>query len=70
MKIIEIWLTNAEQKDDNIQESLKPIYAKCKQEKYKVAVFLSGTKDLFTQTESLLLHNRTSLAELDLANTS
>ena len=65
-KIVEIWLTNAEQEDEELRESLKPLYAKYKKEKYKVAVFLSGSRDLFTQTEALLLHNQTVLARRDL----
>ena len=65
-KIVEIWLTNAEQEDVELRESLKPLYAKYKQEKYKVAVFLSGSRDLFKQTEALLLHNQTVLARRDL----
>jgi len=65
-KIVEIWLTNAEQKDEELRESLKTLYEKYKQEKYKVAVFLSGSRDLFKQTEALLLHNQTVLARHDL----
>ena len=65
-KIVEIWLTNAEQEDKKLRQSLMPLYAKYKREKYKVAVFLSGSRDLFKQTEALLSHNQTVLARRDL----
>ena len=58
-KIIEIWLTNTEQEDALLRTSLKPLYMKYKQEKYKVAVFQSGRSDLLYNTAGLLLHNRT-----------
>ena len=65
-KIVEIWLTNAEQQNKELRKSLEPLYAKYKQKKYKLAVFLSGSRDLFKQTEALLLHNQTVFARRDL----
>jgi len=58
-KIVEIWLTAAEKKDQQVQQLLQPVYANYKAQKYKVAVFCSGQKDLFDSTAGLLLHNRT-----------
>ena len=58
-KIVEIWLTSAEKKDKKVQEMLQPVYANYKTQKYKVAVFYSGQKNLLDNTEGLLRHNRT-----------
>ena len=54
-RIIEIWLTNPEKTN---KKSLKPIFDKYKEKKYKVAVFQSGDKNLADSTAGLLLHNR------------
>jgi len=58
-KIVEIWLTSAEKKDALLQELLQSVYANYKAQKYKVAVFCSGQRDLLNCTAGLLLHNRT-----------
>jgi len=58
-KIVEIWLTSAEKKDKQVQQLLQPVYTNYKTQKYKVAVFCSGQRDLFDSTAGLLLHNRT-----------
>ena len=62
-KIVELWLTRAEKEDAAVQESLKPIYQKYKEQKYLVAVFLSGEEELYPQTRDLLLYNRRRQAE-------
>ena len=62
-KIVELWLTREEKDDLAFRESLKPIYQKYKDQKYLVAVFLSGEEDLYQQTRDLLLYNRRRLAE-------
>lgn len=62
-KIVELWLTKEEKDDLAFRESLKPIYQKYKEQKYLVAVFLSGEEDLYQQTRDLLLYNRRRLAE-------
>jgi len=58
LKIVEIWLTNAESNNTVLHQSLQPLYEKYKQKRYKVAVFESGHSDLFDSTAGLLLHNR------------
>ena len=58
LKIVEIWLTNAEQCTAALRESLQPLFDEYKQKKYKVAVFESGQDDLLYNTAGLLLHNR------------
>ena len=62
-KIVELWLTREEKNDPAFRESLRPLYQKYKNEKYLVAVFLSGEADLYQQTRDLLLYNRRRLAE-------
>ena len=57
-KIVELWLTREEKDDLTFRESLKPMYQKYKEQKYLVAVFLSGEEDLYQQTRDLLLYNR------------
>lgn len=62
-KIVALWLTRAEKEDAALQESLKPIYRQYKEQKYLVAVFLSGEEELYPQTRDLLLYNRRRQAE-------
>ena len=62
-KIVELWLTREEKDDPALRESLKPMYQKYKEQKYLVAVFLSGEEDLYQQTRDLLLYNRRREAE-------
>ena len=62
-KIVELWLTKEEKNDPVLRESLKPIYQQYKDQKYLVAVFLSGEGDLYLQTRDLLLYNRQRQAE-------
>ena len=57
-KIVEIWLTSIEKEDAILQESLKPIFTTRKLQKYLVAVFQSGSKELYPKTRDLLLFNR------------
>jgi len=56
--IIEIWLTSAEKKDQQLWQLLQPLYNIYKKQNYNVAVFYSGQRDLFDSTAGLLLHNR------------
>ena len=62
-KIVELWLTMEEKDDLAFWESLKPIYQEYKEQKYLVAVFLSGEEELYQQTRDLLLYNRRRQAE-------
>ena len=63
-KIISVWLTKAESKDEALQNRLKPMYAKWKKEKYLVAVYHSGTEDLYRSTLDLLAYNKKRCAAL------
>ena len=57
-KIVEIWLSNEEKNNSLIKEKLKEIYDMYKKTKYIVAVYESGSADLFSGTKSLLVQNR------------
>ena len=64
-KIVDIWLTNEEQQDQALREKLKPLYKQYEAKKYKVAVFLSGSRDLAEETGALLRYNKKRTAELE-----
>lgn len=66
-KIAEVWLTNADQKNSQLQDQLKNIYKDFKKQGFLVAVFRSGTQDLYRQTADLLCYNRKRLAQLEVA---
>lgn len=61
-KIVEIWLSHSEQADAALREQIRPIYQEYNGKKYTVAVFQSGTEDLYEQTHQLLLYNRNRAA--------
>ena len=63
VKIVEIWLSNAEKSDPALRERLKDIYAEYKKKKYLVGVFESGQGDLYENTLALLSYNRKRLAQ-------
>ena len=65
LKIVEVWLTQEEKRDAALREQLKPLYQKFKAEKYLVAVFESGTEDLWENTSALLVYNRRRAARLE-----
>jgi len=64
--IVEVWLTKEESRNTVLQEQLKPLYRKWKEKHYLVAVFISGTKDLFEGTRDLLLYNKKRIVDLEL----
>ena len=66
-KIAAIWLSNAEKNDAALRKSLEPIYKKYHQQKYLVAVYESGTEDLYESTLALLKYNRKRSAEREIA---
>ena len=66
-KLAEIWLTNTDQKNVQLQEQLKSIFQDFKSQGYLVAVFQSGNQDLYRQTADLLCYNRKRMAQLEVA---
>ena len=63
-KLVQVWLSQKESKDEALQSRLKPMYAQWKQQKYTVAVFRSGKEDLKESTLALLAYNKKRCAEL------
>ena len=64
-RTVEIWLSNEEKNDPAVQQRLKPLYAEYAEKKYTVAVFMSGSQDLYSLTSDLLCYNRKRIAELE-----
>lgn len=64
-KLVEVWMTNAEKRDQALRERLRPLYQDYRAKKYLVAVFLSGPGDLERQTYDLLCYNKKRAAELE-----
>ena len=58
IKCVSVWLTNEESQNAEIQKRLNNIYAEYKNTKYKVAVFYSGSENLYDLTEGLIKHNK------------
>ena len=56
-KRIEIWLTNSDQQNDGINEIVSRLCDEWRQKKYRIALFRSGSGDLFASAEGLLLSN-------------
>ena len=64
-KIVDIWLSREEKQNAGLQEKLEPVYEKFKTQKYLVAVFLSGERNLGDTTSELLCYNRKRTAQLE-----
>lgn len=66
-RIVELWLSHDEQKDPAFMAALKPQYRKYTDQKFLVAVFHSGKRDLYEATADLLCYNRKRTAQLEVA---
>ena len=64
-KTVEVWLSNEEKNNPAVRQRLKPLYAEYAEKKYTVAVFMSGSQDLYSLTSDLLCYNRKRIAELE-----
>ena len=62
---VEVWLSNEEKNDPAVLRRLKPFYTEYAGKKYTVAVFMSGSQDLYSLTSDLLCYNRKRIAELE-----
>jgi hypothetical protein len=59
-KLVEVWLSRAEASSSFIRNQLKnSCFSNYKSEGYRVVVYESGQRDLFSATRDLLLENRT-----------
>ena len=63
-QIVAVWLTQADRKDDQVQERLKQLYDAYRESGFQVAVFQSGEQDLTELTSALLCKNRRDFAVL------
>ena len=64
-KTVEVWLSNEEKNNPAVRQRLKPLYAEYAEKKYTVAVFMSGSQDLYSLTSDLLCYNRKRISELE-----
>ena len=64
-RTVEVWLSNEEKSKHTVLQRLKPLYAEYAGKKYTVAVFMSGSQDLYSLTSDLLCYNRKRIAELE-----
>jgi hypothetical protein len=55
-KVIEIWLSNADQQQGS-EKFIRRLCADWRDKKYRIALFRSGSGDLFSSAEGLLLNN-------------
>ena len=60
--IAEIWLTNSEQQNEEVQSVISEKTAEYSEKRYRIAVFRSGNRSLYDCTDGLL-HNNYSLGE-------
>ncbi len=63
---VEIWLTNADQKNEKMQAWLKKQYPVWRSQKLLPVVYHSGHEDLYDNTLALLKHNRTASARREM----
>lgn len=61
--LVDVWLSREDQTSQEVQDRLRELYCRCKEEKYTVAVFYSGQQDLAEETSALLRYNRRRFAE-------
>ena len=56
-KFLMLWLTQAEDADETFKKDLLAEIEAGKQKEYRLIVFSSGKRELFSVAEGLLLHN-------------
>lgn len=56
-RTVDIWLTRHEAQNEQFRASLEPYYRQFEKQRYFVAVFESGDRELFSDTALLLRHN-------------
>ena len=64
-RTVEIWLNAREARDPDLKERLRPLFRDFAAQKYLVAVFLSGERDLAQSAGDLLCYNRRRIAQLE-----
>lgn len=66
MKIVEVWLSHDEEKDETLRQRLKVLYQDFTSWKFKVAEYHSGTEPIYEFTRYLLLYNRKRIAKIEI----
>jgi len=61
--LIQIWVTNAEKNDPWTQAKMKELCKEYKEKGYLVAVYYSGSNELYPSIRDLLAYNRKCCAE-------
>ena len=69
-RLVEIWIPAGQKDNPHIQARLKDIYATYKSNHYTVAVFHSGSGDLYQNISNLLAYNKRHNAALSVQQTS
>lgn len=64
-KTVEVWLNAREARDSVLKERLSLLYQVFSLQKYMVAVFQSGCRDVVQSTSDLLCYNRKRVAQLE-----
>ena len=64
-RTVEIWLSRQEKRDPVLWRQLNLLCRAFAEEKYLVAVYQSGDRDLTQSTSDLLCYNRKRVAELE-----
>lgn len=64
-KTVTVWLSTHEASDPILKERLGLLYQIFAAQKYLVAVFRSGERDLVQSTSDLLCYNRKRIAQLE-----
>lgn len=67
-KLVEVWLSREEEKDEALRRRLKELYQNYRSRKFTVAEYHSGTEPVYELTRDLLLYNRKRIAELENRN--
>ncbi len=62
-RIVEIWLTADEKRNERLQTELKLVYQSFRETGYTVATFLSGEQNLTEVTSGLICYNRRRTAQ-------
>lgn len=64
-RTVEVWLNTQEAQDPVLKERLGLLCQIFAAQKYMVAVFRSGSRDLVQSTSNLLCYNRKRIAQLE-----
>lgn len=64
-RIVEIWLTRDEKRNERVQKEIRLVYQSFKGTGYTVVAFLSGEQILEDTASDLICYNRKRIAQLE-----